>query len=66
MTDSTDQTSTDEQTCRLPNCDRTRRSRGDDVDGFAARFCSTGCELKYEHLKADARDARMAAEHRRV
>ena len=27
------------------------------VSTFGAKFCSTGCELKFEHIRADARDA---------
>jgi hypothetical protein len=27
------------------------------VSRFGAKFCSTKCELKHEHIKADARDA---------
>jgi len=48
--------------CRHPSCDEPARGRGPRVDGFAAKFCSPECELKYEHVKADAQDARRAAE----
>jgi len=48
-------------TCRLPGCDNEPRGRELGVVGFAARFCSTGCELKYEHVREDARDAERAA-----
>jgi len=48
--------------CRLNGCDEESRGRGPNVDGFGAKFCSPSCELKYDHLKADARDARRAAE----
>jgi hypothetical protein len=47
-------------TCRLPTCDGDARGRSEGRDGFAAAFCSTRCELKYEHIQADARDARRA------
>ena len=43
-------------TCRMPGCDETPRDGG----GFAGRFCSDKCEVKYDHLKADAADARRA------
>ena len=55
-------------TCRYPTCDEPTRDRGDTygdddqytVSAFGARFCSTRCELKYEHVRADAQDARRA------
>lgn len=42
-------------TCRRPTCDNTPRgSNHDDVtDAFSARFCSTPCELKYDHVRDD-------------
>jgi hypothetical protein len=48
--------------CRNPSCSNEPRGGG----GFSERFCSTPCELKYEHARADARDARREAqeEHR--
>jgi hypothetical protein len=53
-----------EKSCRLPTCTNSRR--GSDADGtYAGKFCSAKCEVKYDHLKADARDARMAEEGRR-
>lgn len=42
----------------MPGCDRTPRGGG----SFAGRFCSTEHEVKYDHLKADARDAKRSAE----
>lgn len=45
-------------TCRLPNCDR--EPRGEGADLHAARFCSPQCEVKYDHLKADAAEARYS------
>lgn len=45
--------------CRYPSCSTPTRDRGDGVDGYAARFCSTRCELKYDHIRADAKDARL-------
>ncbi|WP_169331113.1 hypothetical protein [Natronorubrum bangense] len=38
--------------CRLPACTRLTRDRA----GYAGRFCSDSCEVRYEHLQADARD----------
>ena len=65
-------------TCRMPGCDETPREKGEleypdsdktasngepfRVSTFGAKFCSTAHELKYEHIKADADDARRAAE----
>ena len=49
-------------TCRYPSCEEEARGRGPNVNGYAAKFCSPACELKFEHVKADARDARRAAE----
>lgn len=48
--------------CRMPNCEEQARGRGENVDGYGAKFCSPQCELKYDHLKSDAQDARRAAE----
>jgi hypothetical protein len=48
----------DRDTCRQHGCDGEPRGGG----GFSGRFCSTPCELKYEHVRADARDARRDAE----
>lgn len=51
----------DRNTCRRPQCEREPRGRDPGVDAFAAQFCSDGCELKYEHLQGDARDADRTA-----
>jgi hypothetical protein len=48
----------DRSTCRMPGCNRTSRGGG----GFAGRFCSTKHEVKYDHLKVDAQDAKRGAE----
>lgn len=48
--------SSDSQECRLPNC--TRMSNGDGT--HRSSFCSSRCEVKYDHLKDDARDAERA------
>ena len=42
----------DRDECRNPACSNDPRG-----GGFSGRFCSTACELKYEHVLADARDA---------
>jgi len=34
------------------------------VSVFGAKFCSTECELKFEHIQDDARDAKRAEEER--
>ena len=44
----------DRDTCRRTTCSEPAR----DVSGYEGRFCSTKCELKHEHVKADAEDAR--------
>lgn len=47
---------TDRDICRYLTCDEPTRD-ADDVGSYSARFCSTRCELKYDHVKADAQDA---------
>lgn len=42
--------------CRMPSCSEDARGSG----GYSGRFCSDQCEVKYDHLKADARDARAS------
>ena len=37
------------KTCRMPGCDREREE---------GRYCSTEHQVKYEHIKADADEAR--------
>jgi len=49
-------------TCKMPSCDRDVGTQ-DREDYRTSRFCSVKCDLKYDHLKADAEDARRAAEH---
>ena len=46
-------------TCRMPNCDRPTGEQ-DGATYRKSRFCSAACDVKYDHLKADARDARAA------
>ena len=45
--------------CRNPGCDNPRDPDG---DGFRRQFCSVKCEVKFDHLRADAEDARRSAE----
>jgi hypothetical protein len=47
--------------CQYPNCDRDARGGG----GHSGRFCSDEHEVKYDHLKADADDARRAEQTER-
>lgn len=54
----------DRDECRNPSCSNDPRNKG----GFSGRFCSTPCEVKYEHVRTDAREAerddrREAQEH---
>jgi hypothetical protein len=59
------------ETCRMRRCDHPPAPNGvwTDDDGREHRvrrgFCSVPCELRWEHLRDDARDARDAAEGRR-
>ncbi|WP_273837480.1 hypothetical protein [Halococcus sp. PRR34] len=48
---------TDRDECRNFSCSNDARGGG----GFSGRFCSTPCELKYEHVRADAREAERDA-----
>lgn len=45
------------ETCRRSTCSNDPR---EDVSGYAGRFCSDACEVKHDHIKADARDAMRA------
>ena len=45
-------------TCKMPNCDREPGEQDRD-DYRTSRFCSVECDVKYDHLKADARHDRM-------
>jgi len=64
-----------DDTCRYPGCEKETRERGEQeypdsdkeytVDAFGAKFCSLEHELKYDHIRADARDAKRAAEEER-
>jgi hypothetical protein len=47
----------DERSCRRSTCENPRRG-ADAPAGESGKFCSTPCELKHEHIKADAREAR--------
>lgn len=44
-------------TCKMPNCDREPGAQDGRDDYRTRKFCSVQCETKYEHLRADARDA---------
>lgn len=43
--------------CKMPGCDREPGTQ-DRKDYRTGRFCSVKCDLKYDHLKADAMDAK--------
>lgn len=47
---------------QYPDDPTARASNGDrfTVSAYGARFCSTRHELKYDHIKADAKDAQAA------
>lgn len=49
-------------TCRRPTCDRDAGT--DDGNYNARKFCSAKCEVKFEHIRADARDAERAERDR--
>jgi len=42
-------------TCRYPSCSNTPGAQ--DRDDYKSVFCSIQCETKWDHIKADARDA---------
>lgn len=44
-------------TCRLPTCDNSPGEQDRD-DYNSRKFCSVQCEVKFDHIKADADDAR--------
>jgi len=48
-------------TCRRTTCDREPGAQDRD-DYNARKFCSVQCMVKFEHTRADARDAQRAAE----
>lgn len=45
----------DTDQCRYPGCSEPTR---EDVDGADARFCGPRCEVRFEHVRADAADRR--------
>lgn len=47
-------------TCRYPGCDRATGQDGNPVAYRTRRFCSLEHDIKYDHLKADADDARRS------
>lgn len=54
--DASDGSADDRPECRAPWCGDP--ARVDAPTAFASRFCSDECEVRFEHLRADARDAR--------
>lgn len=44
--------------CRNPGCTNPRDPDGD----HKRQFCSVQCEVKFDHLRDDARDARLSEE----
>lgn len=44
--------------CRRSVCSDSARPVEDCLDAYAARFCSVECELKHDHIRADAADRR--------
>lgn len=48
------------ETCRMPGCERPPGEEDSASPHRTASFCSVQCEVKYEHIKADAEDARLA------
>jgi len=51
-----------DDTCRYPSCDDPAGKS--DRDDYNTRFCSARCEVRYEHIEADARDARRTEKER--
>lgn len=49
-------------TCKYPGCDRPTGEQ-DDKTYRKRSFCSVQHEVKYDHLKADAKDARIDANY---
>ena len=46
---------TDRRDCRASGCTNPRDPSGDHLSWF----CSTACEVRYDHLKANAKEARL-------
>lgn len=51
-----------DRTCRNWGCQEPARNVADCMDLHAASFCSPQCEVKYDHIRDDAQDARATAE----
>ena len=49
-------------TCKYPSCDREPGQEGNPVGYHTGRFCSAAHAVKYDHLKADARQAERDAQ----
>lgn len=54
--------SEEEETCRYPSCSEPRRGKQEGVSVQGAKYCSDRCMTKWEHIKADARDAKRSVE----
>ena len=53
------------ETCRYPSCDNEVGKVTDNEFLYReSKFCSPTCDVKYDHLKADARDAQRAEQER--
>lgn len=52
--------------CRLRGCKREPGAEDSELTYRDGTFCSPQHDVKYEHLKDDARDAERAAEERGV
>lgn len=50
--------------CRMPGCDRDPGAEDTETTYRTRQFCSPRCDVKYEHLRADARDAERAEAER--
>ena len=49
-------------TCRMPGCDHDPGTEGNPVAYNTRQFCSERCAVRFDHLKADAADARREPE----
>ena len=47
--------------CKMPGCDN-RRGMKDRDDYKSRSVCSVKCEVRLDHLRDDARDARLSQE----
>lgn len=49
-------------TCKYPPCDNPVGQQ-DREDYRSRSFCSVQCEVKHDHIKQDAKDAKRSVEH---